>query len=71
MPRTTVIGVRPNWLTWPDVAGIFRIPDDDIRWLVNTGQLTPRVVRGVTMFNSLDVWRLIQSYRDAAHRRGR
>jgi hypothetical protein len=59
------------WLSSPEVCGILQVPQDDIQWLVDTGQLTPRVIRNETIFNSLDVWRLIQSYRDVAHRRGR
>jgi hypothetical protein len=62
---------RLTWLSSPEVCGILQVSQGDIQWLVDTGQLTPRVIRNETMFNSLDVWRLIQSYRDVAHRRGR
>ena len=68
MPPT--VALRQVWQTWEDVTGILQLPDIDAQWLVNTGR-DPRVFRNKTMFNSLDVWRLIQSYRDVAHRRGR
>jgi hypothetical protein len=69
MPAT--VASRQVWLAWAEVIGTLQIPDADCQWLVNTGQLTPRLARNGMMFNSLDVWRLIQSYRDVAHRRGR
>ncbi len=69
MPAT--VTPRQVWLTWAEVIGALQIPDADAQWLVNTGQLTSRLARNGVMFNSLDVWRLIQSYRDVAHRRGR
>lgn len=62
---------QQTWLTWGRVTDILQIPEVDIRWLVDTCQLTPRTIRDQEVFNSLDIWRLIQSYRDVAHRRGK
>jgi hypothetical protein len=63
--------IAPNqvWLSWEKVTGILQIPDTDIHWLVNTGQLSPKVVRNEMIFNSPDVWRLIDSYRSTQARR--
>ena len=64
------VAPKQTWLTWSQVTDILQIPETDIRWLVDTCQLSPRMIRDHEVFNSLDVWRLIQSYRDVAHRRG-
>jgi hypothetical protein len=58
-------------LTTTEVIGILQISDADVQWLVNTGQLTPREIGNNQIFNSVDVWRLIQTYRDVAHRRSK
>lgn len=57
------------WITWEKVTDMLQIPGVDVRWLINTSQLSPRVFRNEMMFNSLDVWRLIQAYSDVAQRR--
>jgi hypothetical protein len=56
-------------LTKDEVAALLQLEDVDLQELVDTRQLTEIRVRGKGRFDSLDVYRLIDSYKRTQSRR--
>lgn len=48
---------------------LLQIPDDDLQWLVNTRQLMAIGIGCNQMFDSLELYRLIDSYKRTQSRR--
>lgn len=56
-------------LQWEQVVNKLQLPEDDLKWLVDTHQLTELLIRGHKRFDSKDIDHLIDAYKNTASRR--
>ena len=66
----SIEGTHKQLLSPQEVEKMLSIEAEDLRWLVETGQLSEIVIRGKVRFDSDDVAMLVRTYRRVQRRKG-
>ena len=66
----SIEGTHKQLLSPEEVEKMLSIEAEDLRWLVETGQLSEIVIRGKVRFDSDDVAMLVRTYRRVQRRKG-
>ena len=65
----SIEGTHKQLLSPEEVEKMLSIEAEDLRWLVETGQLTQIVIRGKVRFDSEDIATLVKTYRRVQRRK--
>jgi len=65
----SIEGTHKQLLSPQEVEKMLSIEAEDLRWLVETGQLSEIVIRGKVRFDSDDVAMLVRTYRRVQRRK--